>query len=142
MPDFGHGPCRIKAPVPRDLAVSIIDEGPPVSRQRRAQAEAPFSAEFRDSCASAFSLCPLMRQKWAVRYFWPLCLLRKQPTYIVPSGPSLDGGNSWAAAGLSCVRISRACSSAARYDVKNRGLREDTSKILATNRSKSCTFNW
>jgi len=32
----------------------------PVSRQRRAQAEAPFSAEFRDSCAAAFSLCPLM----------------------------------------------------------------------------------
>jgi hypothetical protein len=40
-------------------------------RRRRAQAEAPFSAEFRDSCAAAFSLCPLMRQKWAVRYFWP-----------------------------------------------------------------------
>jgi hypothetical protein len=42
----------------------------PVSCQRRAQA--PFSAEFRDSCAAAFSLCPLMLQKWAVHYFWPI----------------------------------------------------------------------
>jgi hypothetical protein len=36
------------------------------------QAEAPFSAEFRDSWAAAFSFCPLMRPKWAVRYFWPI----------------------------------------------------------------------
>jgi hypothetical protein len=27
------------------------------------QPEAPFSAEFHDSCAAAFSFCPLMRQK-------------------------------------------------------------------------------
>jgi hypothetical protein len=31
------------------------------------QPQPPFSAEFRGSCAAAFSLCPLMLQKWAVR---------------------------------------------------------------------------
>ena len=38
----------------------------PVFRQRRAQTETPFAAEFHDSRAAAFLLCPLMRQKWAV----------------------------------------------------------------------------
>jgi hypothetical protein len=41
-----------------------------VHRLRR-RSRRRFSAEFRDSCAAAFSFCPLMRQKWAVRYFWP-----------------------------------------------------------------------
>ena len=34
----------------------------PVFRQRRAQTETPFAAEFHDSRAAAFLLCPLMRQ--------------------------------------------------------------------------------
>jgi hypothetical protein len=28
-------------------------------------------------CAAAFSLCPLMLQKWAVRYFWPAQATRR-----------------------------------------------------------------
>jgi hypothetical protein len=42
------------------------------SRQRRAQAEAPFSAEFRDSCSAAFSLFP-----------------RRRPTVVVASPPTI-----------------------------------------------------
>jgi hypothetical protein len=30
-----------------------------------------FRQNFATLGAAAFSLCPLMRQKWAIRYFWP-----------------------------------------------------------------------
>jgi hypothetical protein len=33
----------------------------------------PDLAEIRHFCANAFLFCPPMLQKWAVRYFWPLC---------------------------------------------------------------------
>src|SRR6516162_9806488 len=44
----------------------------PVFRQRRAQTETPFAAEFHDSRAAAFLLCPLMRQNGP---FVPLAVL-------------------------------------------------------------------